>query len=356
MATNPTDEKLPIVKPPLVAGGKISAIIPTDIDQAYRLATIIASANMAPKSYNRAADAIMVAIIHGSEVGLPPMAALQSIAVINGMPTIWGDGALGLVRSSGLLEDISETIEGEGESMVATCVAKRAGQATPIMGRFSVLDAKKASLWNKQGPWNQYPKRMLQMRARSFCLRDGFADVLRGLRFTEEVRDMGELAPDDAGDYRPIPPRPKRADFEQEVMPNNSAPSSRQYGSDNAPPPQVVGADLDAQYAATMSGRMPDEPEPNNDADGVVADPPSTATVAWSVDVVKFPSAKPTPKEVQEWCASVTNHLRFAPNADLLAVFLSNNAKGITWVRNRYATDGDALGESIAEAQARCSP
>lgn len=243
------ESKVPAVKPPLVSGGKIAAIIPTDIDQAYRLAGIIASANMAPKSYNRAADAIMVAIIHGSEVGLPPMAALQSIAVINGMPTIWGDGALGLVRSSGLLEDISETIEGEGEAMVATCVAKRVGQATPIVGRFSVFDAKKAGLWNKQGPWNQYPKRMLQMRARSWCLRDGFADVLRGLRLTEEVRDMGDLAVDDAGDYRPAPPpRPTRAEFVEPEAAKLAEPDADE-----------LNAKLDAEYAATMSGQMPKE-------------------------------------------------------------------------------------------------
>ncbi len=244
------ENKVPAVKPPLVSGGKIAAIIPTDIDQAYRLAGIIASSNMAPKSYNRAADAIMVAIVHGSEVGLPPMAALQSIAVINGMPTIWGDGALGLVRSSGLLEDFSETIDGEGEAMVATCVAKRAGQATPIIGRFSVFDAKKAGLWNKQGPWNQYPKRMLQMRARSFCLRDAFADVLRGLRLTEEVRDMGDLAFDDAGDYRPAPPaRPTRAEFVKFDAAKIAEPDAGE-----------LNAKLDAEYSATMSGRMPDDP------------------------------------------------------------------------------------------------
>ena len=42
--------------------------------------------------------------------GFTPMAALQSIAVVNGMPTIYGDGMLALVRASGLLEDIIETI------------------------------------------------------------------------------------------------------------------------------------------------------------------------------------------------------------------------------------------------------
>ena len=46
----------------------------------------------------------MIAIMHGLEVGLSPLSALQRIAVINGRPTIWGDGALALVKASGLCE------------------------------------------------------------------------------------------------------------------------------------------------------------------------------------------------------------------------------------------------------------
>jgi hypothetical protein len=51
-------------------------------------------------------------------------------------------------------------------------------------------DAKRAGLAGKQGPWQQYPKRMLQMRARAFALRDVFPDVLRGVYVAEEAADM----------------------------------------------------------------------------------------------------------------------------------------------------------------------
>lgn len=50
-------------------------------------------------------------------------------------------------------------------------------------------DAAKAGLKGKQGPWTQYPKRMMQMRARSWALRDVFPDVLRGMPVAEEVMD-----------------------------------------------------------------------------------------------------------------------------------------------------------------------
>ncbi|MBX7147365.1 MAG: hypothetical protein K1X44_08690, partial [Alphaproteobacteria bacterium] len=41
------------------------------------------------------------------------------------------------------------------------------------------------------GPWTQYPDRMLQMRARSFALRDVFPDILLGLSYAvEELKDI----------------------------------------------------------------------------------------------------------------------------------------------------------------------
>jgi hypothetical protein len=49
--------------------------------------------------------------------------------------------------------------------------------------------AKKAGLLAKGGVWTQYPARMLQLRARGFCLRDSFPDALKGIKSREEVED-----------------------------------------------------------------------------------------------------------------------------------------------------------------------
>jgi hypothetical protein len=67
-------------------------------------------------------------------------------------------------------------------------VVKRKGEPD-VHSSFSVSDAKRAGLWGKQGPWSQYPKRMLQLRARAFALRDAFPDALRGLASAEEEQD-----------------------------------------------------------------------------------------------------------------------------------------------------------------------
>ena len=234
-------------RPPLVTGGRIKAIVPENIEQAYRLASAIAAANMAPKAYNRDANSIMIGIMHGMEVGFTPMAALQSIAVINGTPCIWGDGALALVRASGLLEEFKETIEGEGDQAKAVCWIKRKGEEG-MARSFSVADAKKAELWGKKGPWQTYPQRMLPMRARSWALRDGFADVLRGLHIAEEAQDMGNLYRAADGSYVPEA-RPLREHYVKQA-------EARQ---------QAAEPDLDAEHRRVTKGYVGDEPEDEPD-------------------------------------------------------------------------------------------
>lgn len=131
----------------------------------------------------------LIAIELGQELGIPPLQAIQNIAVINGRATLWGDAMLGVCFASSLLAGIEEKIEGEGDGMIAHCTVRRRGFEEPTTRSYSVMDAKKADLWGKN-TWIKYPKRMLQMRARGFALRDLFPDVLKGLITREEAEDL----------------------------------------------------------------------------------------------------------------------------------------------------------------------
>ena len=193
------DEGSGLSRPPppkrrdLMAGSRPRPIVPKSLSEAYRIAQAVCAAKMAPKGLDTP-EACMIAIMHGLEVGLSPLSALQRIAVINGRPTLWGDGALALVKASGLCEAIDEWIEGEKpEDWVAVCNLIRKHDPVPVERRFSSQDAKRARLWGKSGSWSDYPKRMLQMRARAFALRDAFPDVLGGLYLTEEFIETAEL-------------------------------------------------------------------------------------------------------------------------------------------------------------------
>lgn len=118
------------------------------------------------------------------ELGLPPMASIGKIAVINGTPSLFGEMPLALVMKSGLLEDIQESVEMDGKDPLrATCAVKRKGMS-PMVREFTRDDATRAGLWGK-GVWAKYPKRMIQMRARGHAIKDAFPDVLSGVSIAE---------------------------------------------------------------------------------------------------------------------------------------------------------------------------
>lgn len=172
-------------------------LVPQSLEQLERVAQLISRSDLAPKDYKGKPENVAVAIAMGMELGVSPMQAVQGIAVINGRPSVWGDLMLALCRSHPQCDGIDESLEYDnaGNVIAAVCRASRAGHVQER--RFSVEDAKRAGLWTKDGPWKQYPQRMLQMRARGFCLRDLFADALRGLSSAEEAADtpVDELPP-----------------------------------------------------------------------------------------------------------------------------------------------------------------
>lgn len=167
---------------------KSDGLVPTTMQEVMDLADMMSKSEMVPKIYQGKPGNVTVAILAGSPLGLNPFSACQSFAVINGTPSLFGDALLGIVKGSGLLSKISETVSENGQ--VATCFITRRGE-DPVCRTFTMDEAKKAGLLSKQGPWQSYPKRMLQMRARAFALRDVFPDILRGIGIAEEIEDIG---------------------------------------------------------------------------------------------------------------------------------------------------------------------
>lgn len=186
---------------------KAISLVPQDLGQALTFAEALSRSTIIPNDYQKNPGNILVAMLQGMELGLGPLQALQGIAVINGRPALWGDALLAVVQGSGLLEKFIET----QTDVSATCTVKRRGMPEEVTVTFTKEDAITAGLWNKKGyngkptPWVNYPKRMMQMRARSWALRDTFADVLRGIRTAEEERDI-MIA--DGADVRVLPMAP----------------------------------------------------------------------------------------------------------------------------------------------------
>lgn len=178
------------------------------MEDAWRMATAVVKSGLAPRGINTA-EAALIAIQSGMELGMTPMQSLQNLTVINGKMGITGDAALALVQSSGLMEEYDAHMEGAADQRRAVIVSRRRGRAAEYRTEFAVADAKKAGLWGKAGPWTQYPDRMLHYRCLGFHLRDYYPEPLKGFKTSEELQDYPTRADQGPRAAAAPPPAPK---------------------------------------------------------------------------------------------------------------------------------------------------
>ena len=151
--------------------------------------------------------AVVLVCVHGHDLGMKPLVALQHIIPVNGLLSIKGDAAKSLIFNSGKLkpgtwkEGITGTIE--GGDYTCTITAQRSDTLEILSRAFSIAQAKRAGLWVdeskikgqdgwkwQKSAWWKYPTRMIAYRALGFLARDLFPDVLSGTYTTEEAMDM----------------------------------------------------------------------------------------------------------------------------------------------------------------------
>jgi hypothetical protein len=159
---------------------------------AKRISHSLANSSLVPDAYRGRPNDVFVAVNMGSELGMEPFQAIQSIAVIEGKPCLYGDGLIGVVRASPKCQWIEEVLSEDG--LTATCKTQRKGDPNPISASYSMTDAMQAGIDTKFN-WKKHPKRMLQMRARAYCLRDAYPDLLKGLGVVEERQDHEDTPP-----------------------------------------------------------------------------------------------------------------------------------------------------------------
>jgi hypothetical protein len=284
--SNTTSNEMAVIETTESADGQPSWMTPRTFDEAWRLAETYAMTDMVPKAFQNKPGNILVVMGHAAQLGISLWPALQGIQVINGIPGMYGDLMIAVVRGSGQLEYIRETLQ-DGDC-TAVCTVKRKGEPEHRQ-TFSMDDAKRANLLGKAGPWQQYPKRMLQMRARGFALRDTFADVLKGMRSAEEVQDMASsaagapasalLADHTASQKSGVDTALEQIDTaEQTAAAAKKRSTRRKTQRQSAPAEAAEQPDLDAQQAAGAAetdsaiDSAQEQAEPAGEASGPAAE------------------------------------------------------------------------------------
>ncbi len=175
-----------------------SVLSPRNATELINYSKFMAASNMVPDSFKGDPAKVAVAIQMGAELGMTPVQSLTCIAIINGMPSMYGDGLNGVLRASGELDPsfgaggIDERPPDEAlKENEGYCAIKLKGWDKPMIRRFSGDEADVAGLIKRSqsgkggGPWVTYKGRMLMFKARNWCMRDGAAHILKGLQQAE---------------------------------------------------------------------------------------------------------------------------------------------------------------------------
>lgn len=273
-------EKRAITAAPIVNG----SLVLRDTGDIMLLAQRAVNSGIVPKGTTT--DQAYIKIVHGLEVGFKPMQALQKVHVINNRPGIYGDDALALVRRSGLMKSISIVPIGDDPGTrdkaqwpdnfgykVATI--RTDGLSHEVT--FTVKDAKRAGLWNKTGPWQEYTKNMLRSRALTFNLRQNFSDVLSGIGIVEELKDI----PEDSEYHIQAPPAgtsadaalldvlqqqdAKDAEYKDLTKPQQNEPSGADEPEPDETAEEPTGDDMPPDDVDVETGEIQEPPEPDDD-------------------------------------------------------------------------------------------
>lgn len=163
------------------------------VEVAFRIGEAAAQAGIY-KSKNAAELALRVK--YGMEMGLGPATALQSVAVINGSPSLTA-GAIASRIGGHPDYDYEVTEHTEGRCTIIVYRHKRGEWRECPPSTFTLDDAAKAGLL-KAGPWKQYPRNMLYARALTNAARWHAAEVFGGSVYTPDelgadVDEQGEV-------------------------------------------------------------------------------------------------------------------------------------------------------------------
>ena len=188
----------------------------------------LAPSTILPTAYRGNAANAFVAAETGAALGLEPLQALASIAVINGRATLSSDLMAAVIRRAGHTLRI---VENNPESVTATLI-----RADDKKFEFTVTwdkdKAVKAGLWGQRGPWSQYPTQMLRARAITEVARQGASEALMGMIYSPEdfgatITDTGEVIEAeivDAAHTKPAQAAPPKQAATPAAAPSQPAP------------------------------------------------------------------------------------------------------------------------------------
>ncbi|MET8866484.1 hypothetical protein ABZW11_26400 [Nonomuraea sp. NPDC004580] len=154
-----------------------------EAQQAEQIAVVLARSSFIPATLRGKPQEITAAILAGQELGLPPMATLRSIDIIQGTPGLRAHAMRGLVQSHGHTVQVVESTD-------TRCVmrGRRKGETEWQQVEWDLARAEGLGLTSKS-EWKRQPRTMLVARATGEICRLIASDVLYAMPYASEELD-----------------------------------------------------------------------------------------------------------------------------------------------------------------------
>lgn len=161
------------------------------LEKLYKACATLAKSKMIPLSLQGKQEDIFAILVMGTEIGIKPMQALNSINVIQGKPTISPQLMMAMIRGklSGAIIDIKQNPATE----TVTCKTSRSREDLEAglfyEASWDMPRAERMGLTLKDN-YKKQAKTMLTWRAVAESCRMTFPDIIMGLYIPEEFQDF----------------------------------------------------------------------------------------------------------------------------------------------------------------------
>lgn len=156
----------------------------SDLSDAHRLGTVIASTAFAPAHFRGKPEECAIAILYGDTIGLDPMNAIQQIFVIGGKPALYARAMVAIVLAAGHeLEPVKESDDS------VTVKGRRRGSNTWVEITWTIEMARRAG-YTSNKKYQTDPRSMLYARASGDVARRIAPDALLGMAYTVEEMQL----------------------------------------------------------------------------------------------------------------------------------------------------------------------
>ena len=164
------------------------------MNQAYRMASMIAKSGLVPESYRGSPENCLIAIDLANRQGLSPMMVMQNLYVVKGKPAWSGSFCAAAINGCGKFTPLEYVFVGEPGQLSEGCFARATRLSTGVVCTSDTVTLKMATdegwLAKSGSKWKTMPRQMMMYRAASFFARAHCPEVLLGIQTVEEVQDV----------------------------------------------------------------------------------------------------------------------------------------------------------------------